>query len=62
MLPQRENHSFQNLDKAIDYMRDIDFQVKVERYELNEALIMLINEIYPDPPKADLNIQEETEI
>lgn len=62
MLPQRESRSFENLDRAIDYMQDIDFQVKVQRYELNEALILLINEIYPDPPKADLDIQEESEI
>ncbi|UWG97390.1 hypothetical protein LPY66_00680 [Dehalobacter sp. DCM] len=57
--PKRENRLFENLDSAIDYMRDLDFQGKIVRYELNEAILLLINEIYPNPPKFDLNIKNE---
>lgn len=54
-----ENRIFENLDRAINYMRDLEYQGKIVRYELNEALIMLINEIYPNPPQIDLNISEK---
>lgn len=59
ILPKQENRVFEDLDSAIDYMRDLEYKGKIERYELNEALVMLINEIYPNPPQADLNIKDE---
>lgn len=58
MVPKRENRLFEDMDSAIDYMRDLEYRGKIERYELNEALVMLINEIYPNPPKDDLSITE----
>jgi len=57
--PTEDNRVFKNLDNAIDYMRDLEYKGKIERYELNEALVMLINEIYPNPPQVDLNIKNE---
>ena len=57
--PTEDNRVFENLDSAIDYMRDLEYKGKIERYELNEALVMLINEIYPNPPQVDLNIKDE---
>lgn len=54
-----ENRIFENLDRAINYMRDLEYQGKIVRYELNEALVVLINEIYPNPPQIDLNISEK---
>lgn len=57
--PIEESRVFEDLDSAIDYMRDLEYKGKIERYELNEALVMLINEIYPNPPQADLNIKDE---
>lgn len=59
--PKLQNRVFESLDSAIDYMRDLEYRGKIERYELNEALVMLINEIYPNPPKADLNISEKAQ-
>lgn len=48
--PQKiEEHVFENIDIAIDNQRESEFAWKIQRYELNEALIMLINEIYPNP-------------
>ena len=58
--PKEENRVFENLDRAIDYMRDLDYQSKIERYELNEALVVLINEIFPNPTIKDLNIKDKT--
>ena len=52
------NRVFENLDEAIDYIRNSEYSGKIERYELNEALILLINEIYPKPSLSDLSIQE----
>lgn len=57
--PKEENRIFDNLDSAIDYMRDLEYKGKIERYELNETLVMLINEIYPNPPRVDLKIKDE---
>jgi len=57
--PRENNRVFENSDSAIDYMRDLEYTGKIERYELNESLVMLINEIYPNPPQADLNIKDE---
>jgi len=58
IMPKRENRLFEDMDSAIDYMRDLEYRGKIERYELNEALVMLINEIFPNPPQADLMIKE----
>jgi len=57
IMPKRENRLFEDLDSAIDYMRDLEYRGKIERYELNEALVMLINEIFPNPPQDDLSIR-----
>lgn len=57
--PIEDNRVFENLNSAIDYIRDLEYKGKIERYELNEALVMLINEIYPNPPRVNLNIKDE---
>ena len=57
--PTEDNRVFDDLDSAIDYMRDLEYKGKIERYELSEALVMLINEIYPNPPRVDLNIKDK---
>ncbi len=44
---------FENRDSEIDYMRKLEYAGKIDRYELNEALVLLINEIYPNPPLHD---------
>lgn len=54
--PTEENRVFVNIDSAVDYIRNIGYQGKLERYELNEALVLLINEIYPSPSLSDLTI------
>lgn len=59
ILPKQENRVFDNLDSAIDYIRNLEYQGKIARYELNEALVLLINELYPNPPQVDLNIKNE---
>lgn len=56
------NRLFENLDSAIDYMHDLEYQGKLVRYNLNEAMLTLINEIYPNPPQVNLNIKDETDI
>ena len=53
-----EKRVFENIDSAIDYMRESEYAGKIERYELNEALVLLINEIYPNPTLSDLSIKE----
>lgn len=58
--PKEHNRVFENLDRAIDFMHDLDYQGKIERYELNEALVLLINEIFPDPSIEDFNIKDKT--
>lgn len=57
ILPKQENHEFEDSDSAIDYIRSMEFKAKIERYELNEALVMLINEICPNPSLSDLSIR-----
>lgn len=57
--PTEDNQVFKNLDNSIDYIHDLEYKGKIERYELNEALVLLINEIYPNPPQIDLNIKDE---
>lgn len=54
-----EKRIFENIDGAIDYIRNLEYSRKIERYELNEALILLINEIYPKPSLSDLSIKNE---
>ena len=58
--PTEFDRVFENLDRAIDFMHDLDYQGKIERYELNEALVLLINEIFPNPTIKDLNIKDKT--
>ena len=53
-----ENHVFENIDSEIDYIRESEYAGKIERYELNEALVLLINEIYTNPALSDLSIKE----
>lgn len=57
--PKQENRVFDNLDSTIDYIRNLEYKGKIERYELNEALVLLINELYPNPPQVDMNIKDE---
>lgn len=47
-----------DIDGAIDNIRNLEYYWKIERYELNEALILLINEIYPKPSLSDLSIKD----
>jgi len=54
-----DNRVLDDFDSAIDYMRELEYKGKIERYELNEALVMLINEIYPNPPRINLNKKHE---
>lgn len=58
--PKEYNRVFENLDRAIDFMDNLGYQGKIERYELNEALVLLINEIFPNPTIKDLNIKDKT--
>lgn len=58
ILPIHENRVFDNLDSAIEYTRGLEYKRKIERYELNEALVLLINELYPNRAQVDLNIKE----
>ena len=53
-----EKRVFENINSAIDYTRESEYTGKIERYELNEALVLLINEVYPIPFLSDLNIKE----
>ena len=46
--------------EAFETTESLDYQKKIERYELNEALVLLINEIFPDPSLADLNIKDKS--
>lgn len=57
-LPNQENRIFDNLDSAIDYIRGLEYEGKIARYELNEALVLLVNELYPKMAEADLNIKD----
>lgn len=57
--PQRtEKREIENQDSAIDYMHKSEYAGKMARNELNEALILLINEIYPKPSLSDLSNKE----
>lgn len=53
-----EKRVFENINSAIDYTRESEYTGKIERYELNEALVLLINEVYPITSLSDLNINE----
>lgn len=53
-----EKRVFENINSAIDYTCESEYTGKIERYELNEALVLLINEIYPVPSLSNLNIKE----
>lgn len=57
-LPNQENRIFDNLDSAIDYIRGLEYEGKIARYELNEALVLLVNELYPKVPRVDLIIKD----
>lgn len=52
------NRVFEDIYDAIDYIRNLEYSRKIERYELNEALILLINEIYPKPSLSDMFIKD----
>lgn len=58
ILPNQENRVFDTQDSEIDYIRGLEFKGKIARYELNEALILLVNELYSNQPQVDLNIKE----
>ena len=40
---KEEKCIFENIDSAVDYIRNLEYTGKIERYELNEALVLLIN-------------------
>lgn len=50
-----KEHVFENIDRAIDLMRESEYAGKIARYELNEALVLLINEVFPNPYLSDLS-------
>lgn len=58
ILPKQKNCGFDNLDCEISYIHDLEYKRKMERYELNEALVVLVNGLYPNPPQVELNIKE----
>ncbi|MDE1549832.1 helix-turn-helix domain-containing protein [Jeotgalibaca caeni] len=58
ILSKQEKRIFDNIDSAIDYIRNLEYQGKMERYELNEALVSIINEKFPNPPEASLKVKE----
>ncbi|MFE4525740.1 hypothetical protein ACFRCQ_27235 [Cytobacillus firmus] len=58
ILPNQENPVFNSLDSASYYIRGLEYKGKIVRYELNEALVLIVNELYPNPPQVDLNIKE----
>ncbi|TXC81566.1 XRE family transcriptional regulator [Metabacillus litoralis] len=58
ILQNKENRVFDNQDSAIDYFHGLEYKGKIARYELNEALVLLVNELYPKAPQVDLNIKE----
>jgi len=56
---QNQRHCvFDNQDNAINYIRGLEYQGKIARYELNEAMVLLVNELHPNPPQVDLKIKE----
>lgn len=57
--PNQEPHVFDNLDSAINYNRRLEYEEKVARYELNESLVLLVNELYPKVLQLDLNTKNE---
>ncbi len=46
-IDQTEKRVFANLDAAIDYKESSERSEKLAHYELNEAFILLMNEMYP---------------
>lgn len=53
-LNRSEERVFESQDSAIDYIRNLEYEGKIARYELNESLVFLINEIYPNPKPTKL--------
>lgn len=47
-LPEIYHQSVKMLDDAIDKDRDISYRVKVDKYELNEAFLSMISDLFPD--------------
>jgi len=50
---------FEFLDDAIDYSRDMKMNEKLYKYLLNEALTLLINEIYSSPDFSSIIIKNK---
>jgi hypothetical protein len=44
----RSNVNSDGLDDTIDYLRRLEYESKVYKYELNESLILILDEVYPD--------------
>lgn len=42
------------IEYVIDFLHNLEYQEKIVRYDLNEALVLLVNEIYPKALFADL--------
>jgi transcriptional regulator with XRE-family HTH domain len=51
--------SFFNLDQYIDDQRNRDLSSKVARFELNEGIILLVNEVFPIEGKMDPRFETE---
>lgn len=47
-LPEVFHQSIKLLDDTIDKERDLSYRVKVDKYELNESLMSMIRELFPD--------------
>lgn len=50
---------FENYELARDFINDLNESVRFQRFELNEAFVLLMNAIYPTPTLDDLTIKEE---
>ncbi len=48
-LTQIKKSATEDIDTTIDSLRGLEYEGKINRYEINEALILLINELYPKP-------------
>ncbi len=55
-LPEPE---FENNERARDFITNLNESVRFQRFELNEAFVLLMNAIYLTPTLDDLTIKEE---
>lgn len=48
LLQSKKSIKFDHINEGIEYMRNLEYSIKVDKYELNQALILLIKEIFPN--------------